>query len=245
MATITTIRRRAPLTYRSSPIIYGFIRWLFGCIIRFLFQFHVQGAENVPLTGRLVIIANHLHLIDPGLIMPAVPRKVVTVAKSEWRTDILWGLVLRLAGVIFIRRGEADRDALRASTDVLDHEGALGIAPEGTRSKTGGMIQAKSGIAYIATRANAPILPVAIWGIESLRKWRPFHRPDCYITIGRPFRLPTGREKMSAEDLQHLADLTMIRLGLLLPPGYRGIYAERIAAVENGSSSELAPLIDV
>lgn len=245
MTTITTIRRRAPLTYHSSPVVYSVIKWVFNWLIRFLFRYHIQGVENVPLKGRLIIIANHLHLFDPGLVMPAVPRKIVTVAKSEWRKDVLWGLILRLGGVIFIRRGEADRDALRACSDVLDHEGALGLAPEGTRSKTGAMILAKSGIAYIATRTNAPILPVAIWGVERLRDWRPFHRPDCHLVIGRPFRLPGGHEKMSAEELQQLADLTMIRLGLLLPHSYRGVYAERIAAVENGTSNELAPLMDV
>lgn len=245
MTTITTVRRKAPSTYHSSPVVYSIIKWVFGCLIRFLFHYHIRGVENVPSTGRLIIIANHLHLFDPGLVMPAVPRKIVTVAKSEWRNDVLWGLMLRLGGVIFVRRGEADRDALRACSDVLEHEGALGLAPEGTRSKTGAMMLAKSGIAYIATRTNAPILPVAIWGIEQLRNWRPFHRPDCHVVIGKPFRLPGWHEKMSAEELQQLTNLAMIRLGLLLPPSYRGVYAERIAAVENGTSNELAPLIDV
>ena len=245
MTTITTIKRRVPLTYRSSPLVYSVIKWVFSWLIRFFLRYHIQGVENVPLTGRLIVIANHLHLFDPGLVMPAVPRKIVTVAKSEFRKNVLWGLILRLGGVIFLRRGEADRDALRACSDVLDHEGVLGLAPEGTRSKTGSMLQAKSGIAYIATRTNAPILPVAIWGIEQLKNWRPFNRPDCQVVIGRPFRLPGGHEKMSAEELQQLADITMIRLGLLLPPRYRGVYAERIAAVETGISNELASLIDV
>lgn len=245
MSTVTTIRRKVSLTHRSSPVVYSILKWVFGGLIRFFFRYHIQGAENVPLTGRLIIIANHLHIVDPALIMPAVPRKIVTVAKSEWRTDVLLGLMLRLSGVIFVRRGEADRDALRACSDVLEHEDALGIAPEGTRSKTGGLIQAKSGIAYIATRANAPILPVAILGLERWRDWRPNNRPECRIIIGKPFRLPGGTDKLNADNLQHLADLTMIRLGLLLPPSYRGIYAERITAVENGTSNELAPLIDV
>jgi 1-acyl-sn-glycerol-3-phosphate acyltransferase len=245
MTVITTVKPRLPLTYRSSPVVYSVIKWVITRLVHFLFRYHIRGVENVPLTGRLIVIANHLHLFDPGLIMPAVSRKIVTVAKGEWRTDVLWGLVLRLAGVIFIRRGEADRDALRACNDVLEHEGALGIAPEGTRSKTGAMIQAKSGIAYIAMRSNSPILPVAIWGIERLKDWRPFNRPECWIVIGKPFRLPGEHEKMSADELQRLADMTMIRLGLMLPPSYRGVYAERIAAVENGTSNELSSLIDI
>jgi 1-acyl-sn-glycerol-3-phosphate acyltransferase len=245
MTSVTMVKRRAPFTYYSSPVVYTAMKWIFHGLIRILFRYHIQGIENIPLTGRLIIIANHLHIVDPGLIMPVVPRKIVTMAKSEWRGNVLWGFILRLAGVIFVRRGEADRDALRACSDVLEHEGALGLSPEGTRSRTGGLIQAKSGIAYIATRSNAPILPIAIWGLEQSKGWNPFNRPQCRVIIGKPFRLPRGQEKMSAEELQQLADLTMIRLGLLLPPNYRGIYAERIAAVENGTSNELAPLIDI
>jgi 1-acyl-sn-glycerol-3-phosphate acyltransferase len=243
MAVTTAVKRRALLTHHSSPVIYSILKLIISALMHLVFRYRIIGRENVPATGRVILAANHLHFVDPGAVMPAVCRKVVTMAKTEYRTNLLWGFILRLGGVIFVRRGEADRDALRASYDVLEHEGCLAIAPEGTRSKTGALQRAKPGISYIATRTNAPIVPIAIWGIENIRQWRPFKRPECTVVIGRPFCLPNWQARMTTEELQQLADLTMICIGLLLPEKYRGEYAERIAAVENGTSEELAPLI--
>ncbi len=243
--TATTAVKRIPATHRTSPVVYSILKWIISSLMHLLYRYSVTGRENVPMTGRVIIAVNHLHLFDPGAVMPAIRRKIVTMAKNEYRSNYLWGIVLRLGGVIFVKRGEADRDALRASYDVLEHEGCLAIAPEGTRSTTGSMQQAKPGISYIATRTAAPIVPVAIWGIENLRQWRLFKRPECRVVIGRPFLMPKWHNRMTTKDLQQLADLTMVKIGLLLPLKYRGVYAERIAAVENGSSRELDQLIEV
>ncbi|MHB9033558.1 MAG: lysophospholipid acyltransferase family protein [Anaerolineae bacterium] len=225
-------------------MIYLILKFIISGLMHLVYRYRASGQENVPASGRVILVVNHLHLFDPGAVMPAVNRKIVTMAKTEYRTNMLWGIILRLAGVIFVRRGEADRDALRASYDVLDHEGCLAIAPEGTRSKTGALQEAKPGISYIATRKQAPIVPIAIWGIENLRHWSPFKRPECRVVVGRPFCMPTWHDRMTAGDLQQLADLTMIRIGLLLPERYRGVYADRIAAIENGTSSEPSILLD-
>lgn len=244
MTATTAIKHGIPLTYHTSPFVYSVLKVVISSLMRTAYRYRATGTENVPASGRVILAVNHLHLFDPGAVMPAVCRKIVTMAKYEYRTNMLWGLVLRMAGVIFVKRGEADRDALRASYDVLEHEGCLAIAPEGTRSKTGALQQAKSGIAYIATRMQAPVVPIAIWGTENLSKWRSLKRPECMVAIGRPFYMPSWHSKMTAEDLQQLADQTMIRIGLLLPEKYRGVYAERIAAIENGESSELSLVLE-
>jgi len=244
MSATTAIKRQIPLTYRTSPVVYSVLKVVISCLMHIVYRYRAYGIDNVPATGRVILAVNHVHLFDPGAVMPAVRRKIVTMVKNEYRTNMLWGIIMRMAGVIFVRRGEADRDALRASFDVLEHEGCLAIAPEGTRSKTRAMIQAKSGIAYIATHTHSPIVPIAIWGTENLGSWRKLKRPKCAVSIGRPFYLPDSNDRMTPEYLQYLADLTMIRIGLLLPEKYRGVYAERIAAVENGTSHELSLLIE-
>jgi len=115
----------------------------------------------------------------------------------------------------------------------------LAMAPEGTRSRNGAMQRAKPGIAYLALRTDAVIVPVAISGTERLRDWLRLKRPILRVVMGAPFRLPQPEGKPSAAELQHLADLVMIRLGLELPESYRGYYADQIAAVESGKSHVL------
>jgi 1-acyl-sn-glycerol-3-phosphate acyltransferase len=97
---------------------------------------------------------------------------------------------------------------------------ALCWGPEGTRSKTGGLIEGREGIAFVATRANVPILPAALWGVEKILK-RP--RPRVNIRVGRPFRLPEGRAK--GEQLHDYTDRVMCAIAALLPEQYHGVYA--------------------
>lgn len=243
MTVTTALKRQLSLSYQTSPVTYSVLKVIISGLMRTVYRYRATGSENVPSSGRVILAVNHIHLFDPGAVMPAVNRKIVTMVKNEYRTNMLWGIIMRIAGVIFVRRGEPDRDALRASFDVLEHEGCLAIAPEGTRSKTKSMLQAKSGIAYIAIHTNAPIVPIAIWGTEKLYEWRRLKRPECNVSIGKPFYLPALSPKMSADELQHLADLTMIRIGLMLPERYRGVYAQRIAAIEDGINDETSILI--
>jgi len=175
--------------------------------------------------------------------MPAIPRMVVTLAAEKWENNVIFGSLLRGAGVIFVQRGEVDRHALRACLRVLSEGRVLAVAPEGTRSKTGSMQRGKPGIAYLAVRTDAPILPVAIIGTERLKEWKRLRRPACQVIIGPPFHLPKADVKPTTDQLQELADLVMMRIGLLLPPAYRGVYAAEIASIEAGQSDKLSILL--
>jgi len=135
-----------------------------------------------------------------------------------------------------------DRQALRACLDVLEKGEVLALAPEGTRSRKHALQRAKPGIAYLATRTGAFIVPVSVWGVERIGDWRRLIRPACHVVIGAPFRLPEVVGRATAAQLQHFADLIMLRLGLALPVSYRGVYGDRIAAIEAGESSELDAL---
>jgi 1-acyl-sn-glycerol-3-phosphate acyltransferase len=227
----------------ASPVVYRLIRWTFARLMHLFYRYQVSGRENIPAEGRVILAVNHLHLCDPGAVMPAISRMVVTLAAEKWENNLVFGSILRAAGVIFVQRGEVDRQALRSCLRVLNEGRMLAVAPEGTRSKTGAMQRAKPGIAYLAMRTDAPILPVAIIGTEKFGQWEKLRRPTCWVIIGRPFRLPQGDSKPSTEQLQELADLIMIRLGLYLPPAYRGVYAAEIASIEAGQSDRLSILL--
>ena len=245
MTATTTVKakRRPRPTYDSSPVVYRIMKRIFGWPMRAMYRYQVCGQENFPTSGPVIAVVNHLHFLDPVAAMLAVPRKTVALAASKWESSPIVSAILRLAGVVFVRRGEVDRQALRGCLDHLAKGGALALAPEGTRSKTGGLERGKPGVAYLAHRSKAPIVPVAFWGTERLRDWARLKRPICRVVIGRPFKLPEFSEKPTTEELERLADLVMIQVGLLLPASYRGVYAEQCAAIESGESTELSVLL--
>src|SRR5207245_2403038 len=135
-----------------------------------------------------------------------------------------------------VRRGEADRTALRRGEELLRSGRVVAIFPEGHRSRDAAVQASKGGIALLARRASVPILPVAITGThyllpEALPRWRPWRRPAITITVGEPFTLPpsTGRADYAA-----LANLIMGHVAELLPPSYRGVFAEETGVSEAG-----------
>lgn len=241
MTATVSVGERAP--YETSPRLYRFLKWVLGWIMRVLYVYRIEGQENVPQHGAFILAVNHLHLFDPLATAPAIPRQIVTLTAAKWQGKGLVGWFLRSAGSIFVRRGEVDRRALRFCREVLDRGQALAIAPEGTRSPTHALQRAKPGIAYLAVRTGAPIVPVSVYGVEKLDAWRRLKRPRCTVVIGEPFHLPESEGKVNTERLQYLSDLVMLRIAAGLPESYRGVYADAVAAVASGhdfSAEQLA-----
>jgi 1-acyl-sn-glycerol-3-phosphate acyltransferase len=236
MTASSSARPRFRPSYKVSPVVYGLMRWIIGRLMRILYRYEIIGRENVPSRGALIIVVNHLHLLDPLAVAPAISRQIVTLAADKWQSNPLIGVFLKLAGSIFVARGEVDRKALRACLELLAEGGALAVAPEGTRSRNGQLQRARPGAAYLATRTNAVILPVAFWGVEKLRTWCKLRRPRCQVIIGKPFRLQQTKKKPSTEELQDLADAVFVQVARLLPESYRGVYAQSVAAVEAGEA---------
>jgi 1-acyl-sn-glycerol-3-phosphate acyltransferase len=131
------------------------------------------------------------------------------------------------AGAIFVLRGEVDRRALRQAMAVLEQGRVLGIAPEGTRSKTGAMQRGRGGAAYIACLMGVPLLPAGIIGVEkALGELRRLRRPRVKVVIGRPFTLPPLPNKASGRSKRLRGHTTQImhRIAELLPEEYQGLY---------------------
>ena len=209
---------------RTNVRAYLLLRHLVRAAFAILCQCQVTGLENVPPRGPYLLIANHLSAFDPPLIMAVIPAPVMVFAASTHRHDFILGELMDQIGAIWVQRGEVDRQALRTALQVLETGNVLGMAPEGTRSKTGALQQGKVGVAYLATRANVPLLPMAITGTEAVaRKLKRLQRPKLTVTIGPLFRLPEN-ERASTAELERYTEQIMHTLAAMLPQEYRGVY---------------------
>ena len=95
-------------------MVYRILRFIISGLVRIVYRYHAEGMENVPPSGPVILVVNHLHLFDPGVVATAISRKIVTLAAGKWRDHIVINTFLKLAGVIFVKRGEVDRRAREA-----------------------------------------------------------------------------------------------------------------------------------
>ena len=155
------------------------VRFLIKIILRLIADITVDGRENLPENGGYIIAANHLGRLEPALLYYFVDRQDLILPVAEkYKDHWLYGPLVRSVGGFFINRFDADLQAIRQVLKRLKAGGVFVIAPEGTRSKTEALLQARSGAAYFASKTGMPILPVAITGtedrvvIENLKKFR-------------------------------------------------------------------------
>jgi 1-acyl-sn-glycerol-3-phosphate acyltransferase len=204
---------------------YRIVKMIFSLIYRLLACIEIIGAENVPQEGPYIVVSNHISSFDPPLLLIALPGRMTVLAANKYRSHPIFGPFLSSMGAIYVRRGEVDRQALRACLDVLRGGGIMGMAPEGTRSPTGGLQEGRTGVAYLASRTGVPILPVAITGTEKmLASLKRFHRGQMKAVIGETFTLPVTERKARGKQLKEFTELIMRRLADMLPEEYRGVY---------------------
>ena len=214
--------------YRIPMILWRMIRGVVRLIVAIILDVHLVGCQNVPETGPLIIASNHLSWADIPLIPAFLKRKVVYMAKEETFQGKM-GWFVRFLGAFPVKRGEADRQSLRTAEEQLKAGRILGIFPEGTRSKIHKLGKAHSGMGMIALRSGAPVLPVAIYGSE--KAFKKF-RPRIIITFGEPMILKSKGKKITREDIDQSTEQVMLRIASMLPPEYRGVYAEKLPAPE-------------
>lgn len=194
----------------------------------------IKGLANVPRTGPIIVAANHLSNTDPPVLTASIPRQIHWLTKAEWFETPVMGPAFRLGGMIPVRRFEADLGALRRAQELLREGGVLGMFPEGTRSRTGGLKEGEPGSALIALRTGAPILPVGIWGGENFKVPRDlFTRRRAYIRIGKPFTLPRPK-RITRADVEKGTTRIMVAIARLLPERYRGVYTEAAKSPVDG-----------
>jgi 1-acyl-sn-glycerol-3-phosphate acyltransferase len=197
-------------------------------IVLVLTQFRIQGRGNVPLTGSLLVVANHLSVSDPPILGASLGRRVFFMAKEELFKNRFSGYFVRQFGAFPVYRGRSNRDAIRKAGQVIQEGKALVMFPEGKRSKVGSLQSAQLGSAFLACHNQVSILPVGITGTEKIRGlswiWR---RPKINIVIGKPFQLPENQHPLTREKLAENTDLIMRHIAELLPEKYQGQYPVR------------------
>lgn len=214
------------------------IRW-FYFIARFLVRlglaistrWHVKGGRNVPSQGPLLIVANHMNLIDPPLVSVSIGRQTRFMAKDELFHSKFFGYFISSFGAFPVHRNQADIKSVRQSLKILADRLALVIFPEATRSPNGQLQEAYSGAALIALRSGAPILPIGITGTEKMKgKTWPFRRPRVTVNIGHAFHLPSNAGTPTREELARLTTFIMEHIAEQLPVEYRGHYTKQIGS---------------
>lgn len=187
----------------------------------------VEGLENIPKRGPAILLINHIAFVDPIVVLHVVPRNIVPLAKIEVYDYPVIGIFPRLWKVIPIRREEVDRRAVQNALAVLKAGEIILVAPEGTR---GSMLQrGKEGVAYLASRSGAPIVPVMLEGTPDFptlpltEKWS---EGGVYVRFGRPFRFRPDLKRANREQLRLMTDEAMYILAALLPESRRGVYSD-------------------
>lgn len=138
----------------------GIVKLIMSC----LYRIETKGLENIPKEGAVLLCANHIHNLDPPLVGITMKRPVVFMAKEELFKVPILGKIVRKANAFPIKRGKADREAIRIGLKTLREGKVLGIFPEGTRSRTGELGKGLSGVGFFALRSDATVIPCAIIG---------------------------------------------------------------------------------
>jgi len=219
------IEYRVPV---KTQIIRGLLRPVFRVIFRFLSRIEITGRENVPTSGAYLIAINHVSIYDPPFLLAFWPVAPEAAGAIEIWERPGQNFLARLYRGIPVHRGSYDRELIEKLVKVLKSGRPLLIAPEGGRTHQPGLRKGLPGVAYLADKAEVPVIPVGIYGAtdDFLSRALRFQRPILEMNIGKAFKLPrilgTGEARRAAR--QANSDLIMQHIAMLLPIDYQGLY---------------------
>lgn len=209
---------------------YRLLRAFIHLLMRLFTRLEVHGLEKLPVSGGYIAAANHLGRVDVAISYHLLNRDdIIMLVAEKYQRSVLWRMVVRALNAIWVDRFNADLNAMREALKRLKAGGVLVIAPEGTRSKTGGLQEGRPGAAYLASKAMVAIVPVAAVGTEDervLASLRSLRRAPIVVHIGDPFHLPPLSKKDRDAQVQANSDEIMCRIAAMLPESYRGVYVD-------------------
>lgn len=216
-------------------MLYWVVKAVATPLLRIGFRVRVEGREHVPRSGPVILAANHRSFLDSLFIPAVVNRRVTFVAKAEYFDDPKTAWFFRSVGQIPIRRegGSASERALESAMDVLSGGGVFGIYPEGTRTRDGLMHRGHTGVARLAVRSGAPIIPVGLIGTDEIQPVDS-RMPRVGKRVTMRFGEPLDYEHYVGRENDHLvlrdiADEIMFELQQLTGYEYVDTYATKKA----------------
>ena len=185
-----------------SRVLYHLFKWLVvSPLFHTYFRGHIHGDRDLPLFGKMIFVSNHASDFDPPLLANCIRRPIAFMAKEElFRIPIL-GTVIRLYGAYPVKRGQADRAAMRSALACLEEGRATGVFLDGTRRSDGRIHNPKLGAALMAAKSQAPLIPVSLWGTHKiLPKGTKLPRPvPLTIRIGEAIAPPKSSDRAELE----------------------------------------------
>lgn len=200
----------------------GFLRFVFRVVCRI----NPDDFKKIPVDGPLILVGNHINFLEVPVVIPHIDHpNVIGVSKRESWKNPLFNFLFNQWNIIPIDRGLVDREAFRLMEEALKQNRVIAISPEGTRSKTGKLLQGKPGVVAIAVRSDAPLLPVAFYGYENFwQNLKRFRKTDFRVVVGKPFKLNMRGQALSRDLRQEVTDEIMYKIAEILPEYYRGYY---------------------
>jgi 1-acyl-sn-glycerol-3-phosphate acyltransferase len=220
---------RLPPLSRGRKILRWLLKALAWIVTRLCVKITVIGSENLPRKGPMLLVTNHLGDAD-GIIGLAITKAPFDLMGKIELYDIpVFGKLMEWYGTIWVHRGRPDRRALKAVLKGLAEGRMVAIAPEGRESLSGALEEGTNGAAYIALKADVPILPFVVMGTENKRIYgnlKKFRRTQVTAKAGSPFQLEITGNRRS--DIETGTQRIMRTLAQMLPPEYQGVYREAI-----------------
>jgi 1-acyl-sn-glycerol-3-phosphate acyltransferase len=208
---------------------YRTLRSIVRLVMKIITKIEVQDIEKLP-PGNVILAANHLGRLDTAVLLCVLDREDIIMPVAEkYKDHPLFGAIGRAANAIWLNRFEADYAALRQILSRMEEGGLLVIAPEGTRSKTEALQEAKLGVAFLAGKSGYPVLPVALTGTEDrgiVENLKHFRRSKIVVKAGDLFTIEIPKGKGREQAMREATDKIMCQIARLLPEKYRGVYAD-------------------
>jgi 1-acyl-sn-glycerol-3-phosphate acyltransferase len=186
---------------------YPLVRAIISLPTLLLYRTRAIGVENVPKTGPLLLAPNHFSQMDHFFTGLYLRRRVRFMAKSQLFGPPVLTYIYKHGGVFPVRRGHHDEEAFKTAFTILDQGGMLLIYAEGGRSRSGELGEVKPGIGRIALESGVPVVPVAIHGSASVRRWKRFRFPKVTVQFGEPLSFPVERSPSRERQLEVAAEI--------------------------------------
>ncbi len=193
-------------------MLYSLLKVIFCIFFKVLFRAEIKNADRLPKEGAFILAANHMSNWDPPLLACFATRSVGYMAKEELFEHPVFGAAIRRCHAFPVKRGAADRGAIKTAVQVLKGGHCLGLFPEGTRSKDGKLHKAEAGVGLISAMSGAPVVPAAIIGTDKMFKSGSFF-PKLKVIYGEPMSF-TGDRK-DKEQLAAFSQSIMDRIAEL------------------------------